>query len=416
MKFAIKILIAIILFQAFGIKQAKSQFDNYEYYIGAGVAYGGYMLYKHIKKNSNPEARKFKKSVKSIEEQLNDNENFVFENKNTIITSINDTENLFEKAKDKSLKFHKDFEEYRNRFFKSHDKFNSVLFNLSEKKLNEYKLGFEKSINENDLITAEIYADSIKRLYHNISWTKENTPISNINAEYDEKREIISEIKQYQSILSKMQVIGKNTPVEKIATLYISLKTSEKNLKSKNIESIIDKNRPVREEISNKISENYYHFSEKIEGTTEKQEIKNNITTLQIYKSILTEVSIDENIRKQKMIYNQQIEKEINQNLATLRRTTQTYSNIEIYNNLTSKNNNLKQSLFLDVADDSGLKKITDENEKYVMVETRIKEKQREKERKQQEWYDRNYYNGHRIHIGPRTADTTSMIMETKHI
>ena len=139
-----------------------------------------------------------------------------------------------------------------------------------------------------------------------------------------------------------------------------------------------------------------------IEKTTKKQDIKSSITTLKLYKAIMLDSSVDKKIKEQKNRYNQEIEKEIKENMLTLRKTKQTYSNIEIYRNLTSKNNDLKNCLFTEVANQSIINKITAENKKYIAVKSKIIKRQKEKERKQQEYYNRHHYNGHIIYTGPR--------------
>lgn len=68
MKQITKILILLIFFSSTLKKDLYSQIENY-YYIGIGGAvYGGYKLFNFVKKNQNPDAKKFKKNVKNIED------------------------------------------------------------------------------------------------------------------------------------------------------------------------------------------------------------------------------------------------------------------------------------------------------------------------------------------------------------
>ena len=179
------------------------------------------MLYKNIKKNTNPDARKFKKNVKKIEKFLDNDKTTVFKNRKTIITKIDETSEYFEQAKNKSLKYHKNFEEYRRRFYKTHELLNKYLFNISKNKLTNYKIEFDKSIKNNNIENADNYADSMMLLYKTVSWKKGNTSISEIEKEYEKSILIISDIEEYTKIINEMKNINSNTSVIKIAALYV---------------------------------------------------------------------------------------------------------------------------------------------------------------------------------------------------
>jgi len=120
------------------------------------------------------------------------------------------------------------------------------------------------------------------------------------------------------------------------------------------------------------------------------------------YKSVLNEPSIENHLINQRKYYNKILISEISNNLNTLSKISQTFDNLNMIENLLTENSKLIGQIDTKLATNSEINKIIQRNESYVAVKNKIIERQNEKVRSEKEYYDRNYYNGHKIYTGPR--------------
>lgn len=403
MKGIIKLLTLLILLNTFVDKKGYSQKSNNNnnlYYAGIGLG-GGYLLYEFWANNKNPNARHYKKQVKSIENSLLDSKKEVFSNKNNIISEIQKTETFYEKAKDKSFKFHSDFQKYKDRLYTSKLKFSTILYSVVEDKVKQNKISFNNSINKNELSNAIRYNDSLKLLYNSISWTNDNTKTSDLKQSFEKNQSNIELIKSYFAQLEKLKETNITSKIPEISNNITELKKLEHSLNNENLNVIIENNVKIKREINLKIKENYTFFLKNL-STSSLSDVELNISNLKNYQELLKDSTVEFEISKQKKSYYDLIIKKIKINLSELHKTKQSYANIDRYDKLISLNNELFKKINENTESNTDISKIKEQNESYTTIKSNIYKKQKAKERKQQIYYNQNYYNGHRIHTGPR--------------
>lgn len=403
MKSIISILIiAGIILSSCPANSQTSFVEKHKYTISTGAVAGGILIYTYIKKNTNPDAKEFAKKVKEINILIDNSGDNIIKNKETIVSEMKIAHDIFEKAKDKPLTFHKNFSKDVEILNNSYTKLNNELFKKAEINLTQYETFFSVAANKIDTISLEKYNDSILNLYKKISWVRENAYISNIKSKYETNRNKIQLLKTYNRKIETLIKISKTTQLESIAALSSEIDNYEKKLRDNGLENIINLKLVQKSELKSNIRNSYNNYLNSSDEPKDREQIRDRINIMQKYYSLLSDDVIKNSIQIQKANYNKYIEKELNNNLNKLNNTPQNYKNVAIFQRYSSENERLFSIMFADVTEENLMHNLREKNLHYTKVEEKIRSDYNVSQEKKQEKIDENYYEGHYIHTGPR--------------
>jgi len=248
----------------------NSQVNDYKYYIGAGVVFGGYKLYTYLKKNQNPDAKKFENNVNKLEKILAQNSSVILLQKTDIISLFAQTDTLNKKAKEKSMKFHSKYETYNVRYIKAIDIFNSLIYYQIDAYYKDQIDLFNISIQTNELNKANGHIDTLALIYNSVSWNHEDSLIKNIKETHTKFLDTHNSISKYLFLVNELLKIENNSKIDDIINL-LNQKISEQDKVARNI-NIIELYGNKDEMIFALIKINFNHYINTLEIPNTKNE------------------------------------------------------------------------------------------------------------------------------------------------